>query len=251
MIKAIIIEDEPHCRKSLLDALAKTKVGTEIMAQCGTVQEGLDAVRRFQPQLIFLDVEIGKETGFDFLQQVGKLDFEVIFTTAYEGYALKAIKFCALDYLLKPISVDELEQALLKFEDKKMDTSANKKVEELILNLKATQGETKKIALPTSNGLTFIPIRNIIRCEADVNYTLFHLLNKEKLLVSKTLKEFEEMLEEYYFFRVHNTHLINMDHIKKYVKGEGGMVIMDDGSEIDVSRRRKEEFLRRLSAQYR
>lgn len=248
MIRTILVDDEQHCRETLSNMLEKhfsDKV--DLLAQCSSVEEGVAAIKRLKPQLIFLDVEIGNSTGFNLLQQLDDFNFEVIFTTAHNHYAMQAIKFSALDFLLKPFGVDDMREALGRLQQKINSTDANEQFKILFENLKKMNNPSKKLALPTLNGINFVPIQEIIRCESDVNYTTFYLTNKNKIVVAKTLKEFEEMLDGYNFFRVHNSHLINLSHIKNYVKGEGGIVTMVDDSSVDVSRRRKEEFLKRLS----
>lgn len=248
MIRTVLIDDEQHCRETLSNMLEKHfSDRVDLLAQCATVEEGVATIKRLKPRLIFLDVEIGNSTGFNLLEQLDDFDFEVIFTTAHNHYAMQAIKFSALDFLLKPFGVDDMNEALNRLQDKINTHDANEQFKILFENLKKMNNPAKKLALPTLNGINFVPIQDIIRCESDVNYTTFYLINKNKILVAKTLKEFEEMLEGYNFFRVHNSHLINLSHIKNYVKGEGGIVTMVDDSSVDVSRRRKEEFLRKLS----
>ncbi len=248
MIRAILIDDEQHCRDTLSSMLEKhfsDKI--DLLAQCSTVEEGVMAIRKQKPRLIFLDVEIGNSTGFNLLEQLDDFNFDVIFTTAHNHYAMQAIKFSALDYLLKPFGVEDMNEALGRLEQKINSHDANEQFRTLFENLKKINNPNKKLALPTLNGINFVPVQDIIRCESDVNYTTFFLTNKNKIVVAKTLKEFEEILDDYNFFRVHNSHLINLVHIKNYVKGEGGIVTMIDDSSVDVSRRRKEEFLKRLS----
>ena len=248
MIRAVLVDDELHCRETLSNMIGNhfnDKV--DLLAQCATVEEGVTAIKKLKPQLIFLDVEIGNSTGFKLLEQLDEFNFEVIFTTAHNHYAMQAIKFSALDFLLKPFGVDDMREALGRLEHKINTHDANEQFRILFENLKKMNNPSKKLALPTLNGINFVPVQDIIRCESDVNYTTFYLTNKNKIVVAKTLKEFEEMLDGYNFFRVHNSHLINLSHIKNYVKGEGGIVTMMDDSSVDVSRRRKEEFLKRLA----
>lgn len=249
MIKAIIIDDEQHC----IDRLTKMLSGNssnmvELLASVQSVDEGLTAIKTYKPQLVFLDIEIGDKTGFDLLKQLPEINFEVIFTTAYDKYAVQAFKFSALDYLLKPIDTDELQAALKKLNDKVSQKDIAGKFDALFHNLKNIQSASKKICVPVLSGLVFIQTDDIIRCESNVNYTTLFLKDKQKLLVAKTLKEFEEMLTEYNFYRVHNSHLLNLAYIKMYNKGKGGTVTMSDGSEIEVSTRRKDDFLKRLTA---
>jgi two-component system LytT family response regulator len=172
----------------------------------------------------------------------------VIFTTAHQQYAVQAFKFSALDYLLKPIDPDDLIQAVLKLKEKNSKEEMSAKLDSLFHNLKSMQGAAKKISVPTVNGFSLIDVNDIIRCQSDINYTTIFLKDKQRITVAKTLKEFEELLSNYNFYRVHNSHLVNLHYIKNYNKGKGGFVSMTDNSTIEVSTRRKDDFLKRLSS---
>jgi len=247
MIKAIIIDDEQHCINRLENILTEhCSNEVELAGSFESVAEGLEAIKKLKPQLIFLDVEIHDKTGFDLLKQIPDIDFEVIFTTAYDKYAVQAFKFSAIDYLLKPVDAEELLQALDKLKVKFSRNEMSQKLDALFHNLKNIKGSSKKICVPVLTGLIFINVDDIVRCESNVNYTTLFTKDKQKILVAKTLKEFEELLGEYNFFRVHNSHLINLNYIKSYNKGKGGTISLTDGSEIEVSTRRKEEFLKKL-----
>lgn len=248
MINTIIIDDEQHCIDRLSGLLSEhCNHLVKIAGSYKSVREGIDAINALQPDLIFLDVQIGNETGFDLLKQLGKKNVEVIFTTAFEKYAVQAFKFSAVDYLLKPVDPDDLKQAVDKLKEKISFDESSKKMEVLLNNLKNIQGVAKRIGIPTINGLVFLSVSDIIRCQSDVNYTTIFSKDNTKLMVAKTLKEFEELLTEYNFFRVHNSHLINLAYIKSYNKGKGGYVTMMDNSEVEVSTRRKEEFMKVLA----
>lgn len=248
MIRAIIIDDEQHCIDRLAGLLKLHCTQTiHLMNTFQTVSDGLQGIAALQPELVFLDVQLHDETGFDLLKQAGNPSFEVIFTTAYEQYAVKAFRFSAIDYLLKPVDPDDLKQAVRKLREKISKEELSRKMDVLFHNLQNIQGISKKISVPTINGLAFLQVNDIIRCESNVNYTTIHLKEKKKITVAKTLKEFEELLAEYNFYRVHNSHLINLAYIKNYNKGKGGMVSMADNTEIEVSTRRKEDFLKKLS----
>ncbi|MFI5219766.1 MAG: LytR/AlgR family response regulator transcription factor [Bacteroidia bacterium] len=247
MIKAIIIEDEERSREALKDMLTQQFRNVHVLAACGNINEGITAIKEHKPDLVFSDIELEQHTAFEMLQQIEKIDFEIIFTTAYEKYAIQAIKFAALDFLLKPFSISDLMEAMNRYFDKHNKHQTTHQFEALFHNLKHVQKDSKKIALPTLNGLSIIPLKEIIRCEADVNYTNFFLVSKQKIMVSKTLKEYEELLDEFDFSRVHGSHLINLHHVKNYTRGEGGTVTLSDGSHVDVSRRKKDEFLKRLA----
>ncbi|MBO9155036.1 LytR/AlgR family response regulator transcription factor [Chitinophaga sp. GCM10012297] len=246
-IKAIIVDDEQHCIDALRAMLQKKCPEVSILAGVNSVKEARQLIDELQPDLVFLDVEMPHQNGFELLKQYDRISFDVIFTTAYEQYALKAIKFNALDYLLKPFSVQELQEALRKFQERrsqKQDT-AIAPLEVFLQNMKTLQQTNKKIALPTINGLVFMPVQNIVRCESTGNYTKIFFTDKKQLLVSKPLKEFEELLTDVDFFRVHNSHLINLQQMESYLQGEGGFALMSDGTQVEVSRRRKAEFLKK------
>lgn len=247
MIKVIIIEDQKHSRDILENMLLQHFKNVEILAVCKNAAEGKTAIEDLQPDLVLTDIELEKNAVFSMLQELSNINFEVIFITAHEQYAIQAIKFSAIDYLLKPFTSEDLSEAIKRYEQKKDKQQSAGQLSTLFHNLKHIQKDAKKIALPTANGLTIVPLKEIIRCEAGINYTNFFLAAKNKMLVAKTLKEFEELLNDYDFIRVHNSHLINLHHVKYYTRrGEGGTVTMTDGMEVDVSRRKKEEFMKRL-----
>ncbi len=248
MIKAIIIDDEQHCINRLQTLLADYCIETvHLMGAYQTVEEGIVAIKKLQPALVFLDVQIHDKTGFDLLKQLDEINFEVIFATAFEKYAVQAFKFSAIDYLLKPVDPDDLKRAIDKLTLKMSKEETSGKFDTLFHNLKNIQGASKRICVPVINGLVFLQVNDIIRCQSDINYTTIYTKDKQKLMVAKTLKEFEELLTEYNFFRVHNSHLINLNYIKSYNKGKGGFVSMIDNSEIEVSTRRKDDFLKKLA----
>ena len=245
MLKSIIIDDELKSRESLRILIEDFCEGVAVSALCQNVAEGLAAIEKHRPDVIFLDIQMQRETGFDLLNKIKQINFEVIFTTAYSEYAIKAFKFSAIDYLLKPIDIEELKAALLKVE-KKIGGSINGRLQQLMDNLKGGNTENFKLALPTSDGLIFIKVNDIVYCEASSNYTNIYMLDGKKHLVSRTLKEYEEMLTESNFFRIHHSYLINLNLVKKYVRGDGGYVIMNNDTSLDVSKRKKEAFLDRI-----
>jgi two-component system LytT family response regulator len=249
MIRAIIVEDEEKARSNLMQILDEYCSNiVEVVDAQDNVKSGVLAIQQHNPDLVFLDVQMQGETGFDLLEQVDMINFEVIFTTAHNEYAVKAFKFSAIDYLLKPVDIDELISAVAKTGEKIRQDATKERYELVIENLKGQQSTFNKIALPTSEGLIFVPVAEIIRCESEDNYTHFFLVNGERILVSKTIKYFEELLTDQDFFRVHQSHLININHIKEYHKGEGGYAIMSDDSAVIISRRKKEAFLTKLSS---
>lgn len=248
MIDAIIIDDEAHCTRHLTELL--TSHCNSIIRLKGAFQnleEGRAAIARLQPGLVFLDIQLGGESGFDLLKQLPVVHFDVIFVTAFDKYAVQAFKFSAVDYLLKPVDPDDLRQAVARLEQKRSKEELATKFETLFHNLKNTPALPKRICVPTVKGLLYVPVNEIIRCESHINYTSLFLTDGRKLTVARTLKEFEELLSDHHFYRVHNSHLINLACIRSYNKGKGGSVSMTDNTEIEVSTRRKDELLKRLA----
>lgn len=246
-IKAIIVDDEQHCIDALKTMLQKKCPEVTVLAGVNSVTDAKQVIDELQPDLVFLDVEMPHENGFELLKRYDKVVFDVIFTTAYEQYALKAIKFNALDYLLKPFSVQDLQEALRKYHERRLNKpdAGIAPLEVFLQNMKTMQQTNKKIALPTINGLVFMPVQNIVRCESTGNYTKIFFTDRKQLLVSKPLKEFEELLTDVDFFRIHNSHLINLQQMESYIQGEGGFALMSDGTQVEVSRRRKADFLKK------
>ncbi len=245
-IRSIIIDDEQSSRENLQNILKQNCRNVEVIASLSTALEGIEALEKYCPDIVFLDIKMPKTTGFDFLESLKEIKFEVIFVTAYDQYALKAIKFCALDYLLKPIDINELINALGKVEKKLLEREENHRMKIFLQNLQ-NEKQTKKIALPTMDRILFVEINHIIRCEGENNYTSFYLDNGERIFVSRTLKEFEDLLSDFNFIRVHRSHLINLVKVKSYVKKEGGYIVMNDGSKVNISRQRREEIFKYLS----
>ena len=245
MLKTIIIDDEPYCCEILAAMLEECCSDVEVIAICNNGVDGLSSIRRLSPDLVFLDVEMPRMNGFAMLEQLPSINFHLIFTTSYDQYALKAFRFSALDYLLKPIDREELQEAVQKV-IQRLQAPLPQQLEILMQKIHHPVGSINKIALPTMEGLQMIPIDSIISCESDDNYTIFLLKNKKKIVVSSTLKEIEEILEDHSFVRVHRSYLVNLNEIEKYLKGEGGYLVMSDGSTIDVSRSKKEVLLKKL-----
>ncbi len=243
ILKVIIIDDEAPSRKALQTALTEYCPSVKIMAIAETPQKGIESILTHKPDLVFLDVQMPGMSGFDLLSHFAEIDFEIVFITAHDHYAIKAIKFSALDYLLKPIQLDELMGAVKKAEEKKNNRHTNWQYKSLYENIRSNTNASGSVAIPTGDGLLFIKTQDIIRCEAEGNYVFIYQAGKEKILITKTLGDMETMLDPAAFFRVHNSHLVNLAHIKKYVKGDGGYVIMSDNSIVDVARRKKGEFM--------
>lgn len=241
----MIIDDEQHCIERLSNLLQQQYADTiQLMATATSVKEGIKAIAAQQPNLVFLDVQIHDRTGFDLLRECGAINFKVIFTTAYDKFAIQAIKFSAIGYLLKPIDEDDLAEALQKLEDISVENTSL--MAGVIENNLQQPVKKKKLTIPSGNELLFVNIEDIIRCHSDVNYTSIYKADGQKIVVAKTLKEFEELLSDHHFFRVHNSDLINLDYIKSYNKGKGGSVILTDGTELEVSTRRKDDFLKKM-----
>jgi two-component system LytT family response regulator len=248
VISAIIIDDKKRNASFLSGLLKEYCPEVELLGEANSVKTGVELINAVKPSLVFLDVEMPDGTGFDLLEQLHEKDFNVIFTTAHDHYALRAIKFSALDYLLKPINYLELQAAIEKVKEEKQDDSLLNNISMLLKNLTPASGKpTGKIAFPDMEGHTFVDISDIVRLEADGNYTHVYMADGSKILASRTLKEFEVFIDKYDFVRIHRTHVINMNHIKNYIKGNGGYVVMDDGSTAEVSVRKKDEFLRKIS----
>jgi two-component system LytT family response regulator len=216
-----------------------------VAAICHSAKEGIANINELKPDLIFLDIEMPHMNGFQMLEQLPKINFEIIFTTSYDQYAITAFKFSALDYLLKPVDREELEKAMQKIY-KKINPPISQQLEILLQRINQPLVPVQRIALPTMQGLEFVPVESIIHCSSNNNYTEFFLKDKKKLLVSRTLKEVEDMLADHAFLRVHNSHIVHLNAITRYVKGEGGYLILEDGSTIDVSRSRKELLMQKL-----
>lgn len=245
MIRAMIIDDETKGRMALREKLNAFCPEVEVVAEAASGSEAISLINQHRPQLIFLDIEMPRMTGFEMLNQIPDKSFHIIFTTAYDQYAIQAIKYAAFDYLLKPVDIDELKSAVARIAETKTPQTA-KQAELLAANLQQKASSLHKLAIPTLDGLHFYDIKDIIYLEANSNYTNLYLAGKVKIIASKTLKEFEELLSGDQFFRTHHSFIINLNYIKRYIKGDGGQIEMQNGAIVDVSRRKKEEFLRRM-----
>ncbi len=248
MYKAVIIDDENRSVETLkiiIEQFCSTEV--VVVGTANSVQEAYPLIQATSPDIVFLDVEMPHGSGFDLLEKFTKPTFEVVFTTGFDHYAVTAIKFSALDYLLKPINIEEVKEAISKAKKRIEGKHTQQNLEHLIKNLRHPRDKTNKIPISIVNGFQFVPVNTIVYCEADDDYTYVYLTENQKLTVSKNIKEFEEILSNYDFFRIHHSILINRDYIKRYIKGEGGTILTEQGKELPVSRRRKQEFLEWLS----
>jgi len=247
MLKVIIVDDEIHCLDTLSILINDYCPDIQIMEQCSSARKAIKAVELFQPKLVFLDIEMPMMNGFEFLEQFDDIPFKVIFTTSYDQYAIKAIKFSALDYLLKPIDSKELIAAVKKVERQKAVPSQDQ-FQLLMDQIKHRDGGFTRIAIPTVEGFELIPVDQVTYCEADDNYTHLHLKNKHKITACRSLKEMEEQLSNFsYFVRVHYSYLVNLNEVLKYVRGEGGYLLMSDNTTVTVSRSRKVQLMKKLA----
>lgn len=241
----MIIDDEAKGRLALREKLAAYCPEVNIIAEASNGQEALFLIQQYHPQLLFLDIEMPKMNGFEMLNELKEKNFHIIFTTAYDQYAIKAIRYAAFDYLLKPIDIEELKTAVEKIVASE-EQQTKKQLELLQQNLQHPKKSLQKLAVPTLEGLFFFDLSEIVHLEAHSNYTFIHLKDKPKITASRTLKEFEEMLPDDIFFRTHHSHIINLSYIKRYIRGDGGQIELQNGTYVDVSRRKKEEFLKAI-----
>jgi two-component system LytT family response regulator len=241
-IRSIIIDDEPNNVENLQTIIHTYCPEVEVVATAFNAADGIDAIKTHKPDLIFLDIQMPGGSGFDLLKAFTSINFEVIFITAFDQYGIQAIKFSALDYLLKPINITEFKQAIAKARDKIDTKKRNHNIENLLDYIKAEKKESPKIALPTLNEIMYIKVSTIIRCEADNNYTTFFIDSGEQILVCKTLKEFAELLEPHGFVRTHQSHLVNLHFVKSYLKEDGGMLLLANQTKIPISRQNRDKI---------
>ena len=244
MLTAIIIDDETSSRNALRQKLTNHCPDILIIGECENGEEGIKMLARQTPDIIFLDVEMPRMNGFTMLQQLTDKNFEVIFITAYDHYAIRAIKFSALDYLIKPVEVEDLKAAVEKLTQKRKQPAGNNRIELLLQNFLDDKKAHQRIAISSMEGLQFLLTDDIIYLEANSNYTNFYLTGNRKITASKTLKDFEELLPPSVFIRIHHSYLINKNGVEKYIKGDGGQVVMKNGVTLDVARRKKDEFMK-------
>jgi two-component system, LytTR family, response regulator len=246
-IKALIVDDELLNRKTLDNMIRQFCPDIKVVKSVDNVEDALNSIITDKPDVVFLDIEMNSETGFDLLERAKDHRFSVIFTTAHEQYAIRAFRENAIDYLLKPISHQELAEAVEKVK-KQINSNQISLAEELLRKLSETKNEKQQISVSTNNSLLFIKTANIIWLEADGAYTRFHLINQEGIVSSKNISYYEGILDDSIFFRVHHSAIINLNEITKYVRGAGGYVIMSDRKTVNISRQRKEAFLLKTGA---
>ncbi len=243
-IRTVLVEDEKKSLMTLQSLLEKYCPDVMVVGTASNVAEGLEVIPKLEPELIFMDIAMPDGDAFDLLKQLDEIDFEIIFITAYNEFALKAFDFSALHYLLKPVIHTDLVEAVHRFHRIRADLMISERIQ--ILN-QSLQNNFVKISLPTTDGLIILEIDNIIRIEASSNYCQFFLKDQSTVVVSKPLSHFDNILTELNFFRIHNTHMVNLRYVNKYHKGRGGLVTLEDGSQVSVSASRKKEFLEQLN----
>ena len=242
-MKAIIVDDEQDSRNILSNYLNKYCPSVEIMGTADSVATGVEAIEKHNPDIVFLDIEMPYGNGFDLLSQVDKITFETVFVTAYDNYAVQALNQSAAYYLLKPIDIDDLIYAVEKIEKEKQEQDYTEHSKILLENLQGQKNQKKKIMLPTLEGFELITIEDILYCKAEDNFTEFHLLSGSKLLICKTLKYFDDMLQDFQFCRIHRSHLINLEYVSRYTKGKGGFVTMKNEVQLEVASSKKKLFI--------
>jgi len=244
MIQSIIIDDEQHCVKALLNDLQRNCPSVEVLDSCYSAKEGIMSIKKNSPALVFLDVEMPWMNGFEMLEVLGDINFAIIFTTAHDEFAARAFRISAVDYLLKPIGADDLKEAVKKAEQK-LQQAGNIHIENLLRNIKKPSGQ-QKIALPYREGYEFVEVSHIIYCQAEGAYTKVFLDNRKHILVSKTLGDIEELLDEDLFQRIHHSTVINLGCITHFVRSDGGYVKLQTGEQLPVSKSKKEGLMERL-----
>lgn len=245
MIRTIIVDDEPDALEDLKEAIEKYCKDLAIVGAYNDPATALDGIKHLRPDLLFLDIQMPGMSGFELLERINPWSFNVIFVSAYDRYAIKAIRFSALDYLLKPVDVDELMRAIARLREG--NPKPTYPIQSVLHNTSAHPGGMEQLAVSSADGIDFFPVKDIVFCQADSCYTRIQLTGNQQKLVTRVLKDFEDFLSESGFCRVHNSYLINLRHVKRYVKDDGGYVTLTDGHKVDISRRRKDEFLSMLN----
>lgn len=243
MLNTILVDDEVHALESLSLMLSEHCPQVSVVAQCRSGKQALEQINAMKPDLLFLDIEMPNMSGFEVLSRLSGQTFDVIFTTAYHQYAINAIRISAMDYLLKPVAEDELVRAVIRAEERLRKRISARQIEVLLTNIKGLENGFQKLAIPTQEGLNFVNVRDIMYCNASGNYTQIYCAGGEKYMISKTLKDTEEMLSHPMFFRTHQSFLVNLDYISQYFKGGGGYLVLRDGTTIQVARSKKDALL--------
>jgi two-component system LytT family response regulator len=248
MIKAVIIDDEENARFTLVNYLTTYCPEVTIVGQADSVESGVNAINEYQPDVIFLDIMLSDGSGFNLLNRLDKINFKIVFVTSYSQYAIKALKYSAFDYILKPIDIDELVEVVKRLNSAiGSATDSNTKLDFLEKSMNRAEDKFTKIVLSTNNSLYVVEIADIIHCEAQESYTLFHLANDTRLMVSRTLKEYEELLQEHKFVRIHKSHLVNFNYITRFLNQDGGSVVLKNGTTVPVSFRKKDSVVKLIT----
>lgn len=246
MTTALLIDDDANLRAGMRQLLLRYAPNIKVIGEADSVQTGVETINQLNPEVLFLDIQLTDGTGFDLLEQLasknGKITSQVVFITAHEQYAIKAFRFSALDFLLKPVDPEELQKVISKINDVLSKSENYAHIDLLLENIRKKVDNFKRIALSTADGIHLFEISDIIRCESEDNYTKFYIKNNKPILISKTLKEYEELLTEHGFERIHQSHLINLAYLKSYIKKDGGYVVMADNSNLPISQRKKERL---------
>jgi two-component system LytT family response regulator len=251
-MKAILVDDEPEGIRTLEKLLALNCPEVEVLGTCQNVNSAIQMLERINPDLVFLDIRMPGKSGLDMLKEVSERNFEVIFVTAHNEYILQALQFSAVDYLMKPVDEERLIESVQRVKERLNQGRGSMQTEALLHNInKVGSPHEMRLCLPTLKGFTIVKLEEIVYCEAQRSYTIFRLANNKTIMISKPLFDYERLLANTVFFRVHKSFLINLLHVKEYVRGEGGTVLMSNGMEIEVSRRKKELFLTKVKEYFK
>lgn len=242
MIRALLIDDEQHCNKTLRYELERHCPEVEVVGEALSGEEGIEQINRLKPDLVFLDIEMPGMSGFEMLRRLDPVNVDIVFVTAYDQYAIRAFRFAAVDYLLKPVISDQLREAIGRINERKQKTDRVLQIDTLMHNLQHGM-KSPRIALPAGRGMDFVSIDDILYCSAESNYSHIHLQDGRKYTLAKTLKDIEGLFDQLGFFRIHQTYLVNLRKVQRYVRDDGGYVIMSNGEKIPIAKRRKEEFM--------
>ena len=246
MINYVLVDDEPKNIRILRNMLEEFCPDTRCAGSAACIEEAEELIQKVAPDLVFLDIQLPGGNAFDLLESLLPARFEIIFVTAFNDYALKAFRYAAIDYLLKPVNIEELKAAVQRAGEQLKYRQLNIRLHDLLATLRGPSATRHKLALAMGDGLTFIPVGDIVRCEASSGYTVFHMNNGETLMSTRTIREYEDLLPPDMFFRIHHSHIVNLGHVKKYHRGRGGYIELDCQVTIQVSTRRKAEFLSRF-----
>ena len=251
-IKTILVDDEPRGLKSLQKLLQVNCPEVEIIAMCSSAEEAEEKILEWQPQLVFLDIAMPGKTGFEMLRELKEINFEIIFVTAHNSFMIQAFHFSAVDYLLKPVDVKLLLEAVRRAAKRIEEKSGGQDVRTLLENLQSKGNVQKmKLSIPSLRGYIVVDIKNIMYCEASSNYTIFHFTAGNPIFASKPIHAYEELLKDCNFVRIHKSYVVNMEHVKEYIRGEGGMIILTNGQNIDVSRRKKDLLVTKMKEYFK